>query len=227
MTNSIKYWPVSDRPREKLLKEGAHKLSNTELIAILLRNGTKGLSSIDLARKIMQKFKTLREISMADIARWKEFKGLGMAKITQVKAAIEIGRRFREEEVKENKLRIETFEDVAQLFMPRMKSLQKEVFKILLLNSHNQIIDILEVTEGTIDRANPFMREIFQKALENLAASIICIHNHPSGDSSPSPEDEDFTKDLVQAGRILEITVMDHIIIGAGNYFSFANEGMI
>jgi len=225
--NSIKDWPTSDRPREKLLKEGEHKLSNTELLAILLRSGVKGQSAVDLAREIIQRFNTLRNASTADMSCWKEFKGLGIAKIAQIKAAFEIGKRFREEEAKERKLKINSSENIAYMLMPRMRDLPKEVFKIMLLDSQNQIIDISEITEGTVDRANPFIREIFQKALGNLAISIICVHNHPSGDCGPSSEDKEFTRDLAHAGRILEIMVIDHIIIGKDKYFSFADENMI
>ncbi len=127
---SIKAWPKEDRPREKLLKNGEHTLSNSELLAILLRTGVKGQSAIDLARRILQKFKTFRNLSYADLSHWKEFKGLGIAKIAQIKAAIEIGRRFRENELKENKIKIKSSNDVVNILMPRMRDLKTEIFKI-------------------------------------------------------------------------------------------------
>ena len=132
-STGIKTWPKDDRPREKLLKNGEHTLSNSELLAILLRSGVKGQSAIDLARKILEKFKTFRNMSHTDLSQWKEFKGLGIAKIAQVKAAIEIGRRFREDEVKENQPQIESSKDVVDILMPRMRDLKKEVFKIIVL----------------------------------------------------------------------------------------------
>ena len=224
---NIKDWPEEDRPREKLLKYGEYTLSNSELLAILLRSGTKGESAIDLARKILHKFKSFRNMSYTDISYLKEFKGLGTAKITQIKAAIEIGRRFREEEAKEDKNSIESSQDVAKILMPRMRDLKKEIFKTMLLNSKNKIIDIIEIGKGTVDEINPTIREIFHKALMNFVTSIICVHNHPSGNPQPSNSDKEFTKELVQAGRILHVKVSDHIIIGDNDYFSFADEGIL
>lgn len=224
---SISNWPEEDRPRERLLKNGEHTLSNSELLAILVRTGIKGQSAIDLARRILEKFKTLRDMSHADLSHWKKIKGLGSAKIAQIKAAIEIGRRFREERIKNPPPRIEFSGDVVKLLMPRMRDLKKEIFKVLLLNSQNRIIEIAEVEEGTVNQANPIIREIFQKALGDLAAFIICVHNHPSGNPQPSQEDKEFTQKLVQAGEILLIRVLDHVIIGNDNYFSFADKGFI
>ena len=226
-SQSIQAWPKDDRPREKLLKEGEHKLSDAELLAILLRCGSKGQNAVDLARKIMQKFKSFRGMSYTVMSNWKEFKGLGTAKIAQIKAAIEIGRRFREENIEQNKIKITSSKDAADILMHRMRDLKKEVFKILLLNAQNKIIDILEVAEGTVNQADPIVREIFQKALENFAVSIICAHNHPSGDFQPSREDEEFTRKLSQAGSVLQIRVIDHLIIGDGSYYSFSDTGHI
>jgi len=222
---AIKNWPLSDRPREKLLKDGEHTLSNSELLAILLRNGVKGESAVDLARKILIKFVTFRNMGHTDIRDWKEFKGLGQAKITQIKAAIEIGRRFREDEAKEDQPKIESSKDIVDILMPRMRDLKKEVFKIVLLNSQNRIIDISDTEEGTVNKANPIIREIFQKALQNFATSLICIHNHPSGKTEPSIEDREFTEELFKAGKIMQVNVLDHVIIGDNNYYSFADEG--
>lgn len=227
--SGIKSWPEEDRPREKIFKQGEHKLSNTELLAILLRSGVKGQSAIDLARKILQKFKTFRKMSHTDLSLWKGFKGLGLAKIAQIKAAIEIGRRFGEEEIKERKPKIKSSRDVVEILIPalipRMRDLKKEVFKLILLNSQNIVIDVVEIIEGTVNQANPVIREIFQKALQNFAVSIICVHNHPSGNPLPSREDKMFTKELLKAGGVLQIKLLDHIIIGNEGYFSFADKG--
>lgn len=225
--NSIKYWPKDERPREKLLKDGEHTLSNSELLAILLRNGVKGESAVDLARKILTKFGTFRNMGHTDIRDWKEFKGLGVAKIAQIKAAIEIGRRFGEEKTKENKIKISSSKDAADLLMKRMRDLKKEVFKIMLLDGQNKLIDIIEAEEGSVTQASPIIREIISKALQNFATAIICVHNHPSGNFNPSPADKIFTAELVSAGKIMQIKVLDHIIIGDDNYFSFLNEGLI
>ncbi|MFA6130199.1 MAG: DNA repair protein RadC [Candidatus Omnitrophota bacterium] len=223
----INNWPKQDRPREKLLKNGEHTLSDSELLAIILRTGVKGESAMDLARKILQRFKSFRNMGQQDLGCWKQLRGLGEAKISQIKAAIEIARRFSEERIKERRPKIKSSADIVKILMPRMQDLKKEVFKVLLLNSQNRIIDIVEIGEGSVDQANPIIREIFQKALENYSSFIICVHNHPSGSPKPSPQDREFTKKLVTAGEALLIKCLDHIIIGNGNYFSFCDEGII
>ena len=192
--NSIRDWPVDERPRERLVKHGEHKLSNSELLAILLRTGVKGETALDLARRILHKFKTFRNMSHTDINSWNEIKGLGPAKIAQIKAAIEIGRRFREIEIKEEAPKIKSAKDVVDILMPRARDLKIEVFKTVHLDSQNRIIDIVDESIGTVNFTTPIIREIFQKALQNFAASIICAHNHPSGVVTPSREDIDFTR---------------------------------
>src|SRR3989338_664624 len=224
MAHSIKNWPKDERPREKLFKSGEHTLSNTELLAILLRSGVKGQSAIDLSRKILSKFSTFRNMSHTDIRDWKEFKGLGEAKIAKKKAAIEIGRRFLSEN-KETKIKIKSSRDIADIFIGRMRDLKKEIFKILLLDSRNNVIDMVEIAEGTVTQANPIVREIVSKALQNFAAGLACIHNHPSGDSCPSKEDRDFTRELRQAAQIMQLNMIDHVIIGDNQYYSFADKG--
>jgi DNA repair protein RadC len=225
--SGIKNWPEGERPREKLLKFGEHMLTDAELLAILLRSGTKGDSAVDLGRKLITKFKTFRNMSHTDINQWKEFKGLGNAKLCQIKAAIEIGRRFREQEVKEKKVKITCAREAADFLMPRMRDLKKEVFKVLLLDAQNRLIDIAEIEEGSVTQASPIIREIILKALQNFAASIICAHNHPSGVCTPSKEDKEFTRELCQASNVMQIKMPDHIIIGDNTYFSFADEGLI
>jgi DNA repair protein RadC len=224
---SIKNWPEDDRPREKLLRNGEHTLSKSELLAILLRTGSKDQSALDLARKIMRKFKTFRNMSHTDIRDWKEFKGVGDAKLAQIKAAIEIGRRFREDELQEKKIVVKSAKDIVDILMPRMRDLKKEVFKTVMLDSKNRIIDIIENVEGTINQANPIIREIFHKALELFATALICVHNHPSGNTIPSREDKEFTKTLSEAGKIMQVKVLDHIIIGNNSYYSFIDEGNV
>lgn len=223
--SGIRAWPLEDRPREKLFRKGEHKLSKTELIAILLGTGTKGSSALDVAREIMKKFRTLRGLSSVDIAHWKGFRGLGAAKIARIKAAIEIGRRFREDEVKEEKIRMKSSKDVAHMLMPRMRDLKREVFQVVFLDSQNKVVEVEEVEEGTVNQANPIIREIFQKALQAYAPAIICAHNHPSGNPQPSRDDERFTRKLLEAGNVLQVKVLDHIIIGNDDYYSFSDKG--
>jgi DNA repair protein RadC len=223
----IKSWPEDDRPREKLLKKGAGVLSNSELLAILLRTGVKGNSAIDLARQIIDKFGTFRNMNHTDMREWKEFKGLGPAKIAQIQAALEIGRRFREVEIRGSKQKIANAKDIFDILMPQMRDLKTEVFKVAYLNSNNRIIEISDAATGTVNQAMPIVREIIHAALQKFAAAIICVHNHPSANIAPSPEDKKFSQELSAAGKLMGIKVLDHIIIGDGNYFSFADEGII
>ena len=226
-TAGIKSWPQDDRPREKLLKKGAGALSNSELLAILLRTGVKGNSAIDLARKMLAKFGTFRNMSHTDAREWEEFKGLGPAKIAQIKAALEIGKRFREDEVLPAKQKIATAKEVVDIIMPQMRDLKTEVFKVVYLNSNNKIIDIADAAYGTVNQAAPIVREIIHSALQKFAAAIICVHNHPSANIAPSAEDKKITGELSAAAKLLGIRMLDHIIIGDGNYFSFADENML
>jgi DNA repair protein RadC len=224
-TRGIRSWPEEDRPREKLLKKGAGALSNSELLAILLRTGTNGTSAIDLARKVLEKFGTFRNMAQTDSRDWKEFKGLGSAKIAHIQAALEIGRRYRQDEVSIVKQKITSVKDVVYIVMPQMRDLKTELFKMVCLDSNNKIIDISDVACGTVNRAMPIVREIIHSALQKFAVSMICVHNHPSGDPKPSTEDRDFTRELCQAGNVMQVKILDHLIIGDNQYHSFADSG--
>ncbi|MEK6563487.1 MAG: DNA repair protein RadC [Candidatus Omnitrophota bacterium] len=225
--SGIKSWPEDDRPREKLLKKGAGVLSNSELLAILLRTGTHGTSAIDLARKVLKKFGTFRNMAHTDARDWQELKGLGGAKIAHIQAALEIGRRFRQDDVSTGKQKIASAKDVVDIVMPQLRDLKTEVFKVVCLDSSNRIIDITDAACGTVNRVTPIVREIIHCALQKFAVSIICLHNHPSGDPKPSKEDRDFTRELCQAGNVMQVKVLDHLIIGDNLYYSFYDEGLI
>lgn len=225
--SGIKTWPEDDRPREKLLKKGAGALSNSELLAILLRTGTQGTSAIDLARKILKKFSTFRNMAHTDARDWKEFKGLGGAKIAHIQAALEIGRRYRQDDVSTGKQKIASAKDVVDIVMPQLRDLKTEVFKVVYLDSNNRIIDISDVAVGTVNQAMPIVREIIHSALQKFAVSIICAHNHPSGETTPSEQDKELTRQLCEAGKIMQVRVLDHIIIGDGQYYSFENSSGI
>lgn len=225
--SGISAWPVDDRPREKLLKKGARSLSNSELLAILLRTGTPGVSAIDLARDVLKKFGTFRNMTHTDARDWKDFKGLGSAKVAHIQAALEIGRRFREDEFVAGKQKIKSAHDLAKILMPQMRDLKTEVFKVVYLDNQNKLIDIEDAATGTVNHAMPIVREIIHGALQKFAVSIICAHNHPSGDVKPSPQDKSFTKELLDAGRIMDVKLADHIIVGNEEHFSFADEGIV
>ena len=223
----IKSWPKDDRPREKLLKKGAGALSNSELLAILLRTGVEGNSAIDLARRIVDKFGTFRNMSHIDMREWKELKGLGPAKIAQIMAALEIGRRFREDEVLSVKQKIASAQDIVDIVLPQIRDMKTEVSKVVYLNSDNRIIDISDAATGTVNKTMPIIREIIHAALQKFAAAIVCVHNHPSANTTPSLEDRKFTQELATAGKLMGIKVLDHIIIGGDTFYSFANDGML
>jgi DNA repair protein RadC len=226
-STGIKTWPVDDRPREKLLKKGARALTNSELLAILLRTGIKGSSAIDLARKVMEKFGTFRNMLHVDVRDWKEFKGIGNAKVAHIQSALEIGRRFREDEASTGKQKISSAKDIVDILSPQLRDLKIEVFKVAYLDSNNRIIDILDAAIGTVNYAMPIVREIIHLALQKFAVSMVCVHNHPSANITPSMQDKIFTKELSAAGKLMEIKVTDHIIIGDNKYYSFSDEGIL
>ena len=224
--DSINNWPEEERPRERLLRSGAHTLTNAELLAILLRVGVKGKSAVDLARQIIREAKGLRGLDKLESKDLFSIKGLSDAKIAQIKASIELGKRILEES--------RTVEGIASssrkaydLLFPRMRDLKKEVFRVIFLNSQNQVLDIITAHEGTVTMSSVYVREIINLANKFGAAAMIFAHNHPSGEPKPSSEDKAITEELVFAGRIMKIKVLDHIIIGEEQYFSFADEGLI
>lgn len=227
MSNHISRWPVGDRPREKLLDKGPRSLSNSELLAILLRTGTKGTSALDLSRSILNKFTTFRNMAHTDVRDWQNIKGLGAAKIAHIQAALEIGRRFREDETLQAKPKITSAQDIVDILMSQMRDLKTELFKVIYLNGNHQIISIENESTGTVNQAQPIIREIIHRALQKFATAIICAHNHPSGDTKPSQQDQKFTQDLQQACKIMNIRMLDHIIIGDGRYYSFQEKGVI
>jgi len=226
-STGIKTWPVDDRPREKLLKKGARALTNSELLAILLRTGIKGSSAIDLARKVMKKFGTFRNMLHVDVRDWKEFKGIGNAKVAHIQSALEIGRRFREDEASTGKQKISSAKDIVDILLPQLRDLKTEVFKVVYLDSNNRIIDIMDAAIGTVNHATPIVREIIHLALQKFAVSIVCVHNHPSANITPSTQDKKFTKELSDAGKLMETKLIDHIIIGDDKYYSFSDEGIL
>ena len=224
--DSISNWPEEERPRERLLKFGPHSLTNAELLAIFLRVGVKGKSAVDLARQIIREAKGLRGLDKLEPKDLFSIKGLSDAKISQIKASIELGKRILEES--------RTVEGIASssrkaydLLFPRMRDLKKEVFRVIFLNSQNQVIDIVTAHEGTVTMSSVYVREIINLANKFGAAAMIFAHNHPSGEPKPSGEDKAITEELVFAGRIMKIKVLDHIIVGDETYFSFADEGLI
>lgn len=222
----IKDWPDSDQPREKLIQMGPDSLNDAELLAILLRTGVKGLSAVDLARQVLKDVGGWAVLARSDAADYQGVKGLGPAKIAQILAALEIGRRAAHAP-KPDELYIRGSGDVFQLVSPKLRDLKKEVLDVLFLNSRNHVLAQERLSRGTVNRSSVFAREIVERALRRGAAALILIHNHPSGDPAPSAEDERVTQEMVWAGEILNLCVLDHVIIGGNRHFSFADEGKI
>lgn len=224
---SIKEWAVEDRPREKMLVKGIRSLSEAELIAILIGSGTRKESAVDVSRNILASVNNnLNELGKKTVNDFKQFKGIGEAKAITISAAMELGRR-RKETGSEEKLKVITSSDAAAIFKPLLSDLPHEEFWILLLNRNNLVLDKLMVSQGGLSGTVIDVRIILKMALEKLACSIILCHNHPSGNLIPSEADKEITRKIKEAGKHMDIPVLDHVIIGNGSYFSFADEGMI
>jgi DNA repair protein RadC len=223
---AIREWPEGERPRERLVKYGAQHLTTAELLGILCRIGVKGRSAVDLGRELLHTFGGLRGLDAADLTELQTVKGFGKAKIAQLKAALELGRRFLSE-AKAVKGKVESSKAVYEFLLPHMRDLKKEIFKVLLLNGQNEILEVVTVSEGSLTESPVYPREIVQVANRHHAAALIFAHNHPSGNPRPSPTDKEITQELVFVGKLLHIKVLDHIIIGEDRYFSFADAGLI
>ncbi len=222
---TIKDWAEGERPREKLQRHGASVLTESELLAILIRTGTRGATAVDLAKKLLSDGRTLREVgqmSVHDIERL----GIGRARATAIVAAFELARRLPSSDGKVKP----TFRgpaDVAERYGPKLRDLKHEEFWALLLNAANQLQHEERITSGTLNASLVHPRECFHAVVREKAASVIFVHNHPSGNPEPSQEDIAMTKQLVQAGKILDIPVHDHIIIAGGQYTSFSERGLL
>lgn len=213
-----------DRPRERMMNVGAEALSNAELIAILIRTGTKKLTALDLAHQLIQQAGTLRGLLEFSLNELRQIKGIGPAKAIELKAAIELGRRIMRLEKSSNFV-VRRPQDVASFVMDELRFLTKEHFVCLFLNVKNHVIGKTTLSIGTINASLVHPREVFQSAIKAGAASIICAHNHPSGDPTPSIEDIQLTSRLVQAGGIIGIDILDHIIIGDNQFISLKELG--
>jgi DNA repair protein RadC len=224
--SGIARWTIDDRPREKLFRLGPKRLSDSELLAIILRIGVKGKSAIDLAQEIKNRFKTWRSMADIDIAEWKRIKGLGLTKISQLIAAIEIGARIREERTVDGHP-IKNSKQLAETFFPRLRDLKKEYFWTVLFDGRNKIRDEIEIAQGTATEVSTYTREIMATVIRGAAASFAVVHNHPTGTVEPSKSDKQLTRELVYAGQTLKVKLQDHIIIGDDIYYSFAEQGEI
>ena len=222
----ITRWPKQERPRERLLQHGPQPLTEAELIGILLGKGTRKKTAIDLARELLDQYESLQKLFSRSPSELMKVKGIGSAKAATLSAAFELVRRIQSQR-NIAKSSFKRSSDVANHYLPLMRDLRKEVFKVLLLNRANRLVKEVTISEGTLEASIVHPRDVFREALLEPAAGIILIHNHPSGNASPSEEDLRVTKQLVEAGKLLGIKVYDHIILAGENYRSLADEGLI
>jgi DNA repair protein RadC len=216
--------PSEERPRERMLQFGAHALSNAELLAILLRTGTYSESAVRLAQRILSECGDLRSLVDMSKDQLTQIKGIGNAKALQIQASIELGKRLARSTMNEA-VTIRSPENVADLMREELRYLQKEHFVCLFLNTKNHVIGQETLSMGSLNASIVHPREVFRAAIKRSSASIVCVHNHPSGDPTPSPEDIQLTHRLTEAGSIIGIEVLDHIIIGDHKFVSLKEQG--
>jgi len=221
----IKDMPETMRPREKLLKNGEMSLSDAELLAIVLGMGTRNVSALELANFLLAKYKGLRGLKEASLEELLEERGIGPAKAVGIKAAIGLGRRLALDV--QEKIPIKSPEDVKNIVMEEMRYFDREHFRSLYLDRKGGLMVMEDVSIGSLHSSIVHPREVFKTAVKKSAASIILVHNHPSGDPTPSKEDIDVTNRLIEAGKIMGIEVLDHIVIGEGTYCSLKARGLI
>lgn len=219
-------WPLAERPREKLIKQGASALSDAELLAIFLRTGIPGRSAVDLARDLLSGFGSLRALVQADMPDFCRHPGLGPAKYVQLQAVMEMARRHLFEELKRGTA-LTSPGAVRQYLRSRMAHLPHEVFACLFLDNQHRVIAFEELFQGTLDSASVYPREVVKRALALNAAAVILTHNHPSGVAEPSQADQMLTRRLKEALGLVDIRVLDHLVVGDGDPVSFAERGLL
>ncbi len=226
---SIREWPEQARPRERLLARGAEEMGDVELLAIILRTGSGpgagGGSALDLARSLLYRFEDLRGIEKAGVNDICSIRGIGPAKAAQVKAALELGRRFLAGGEKDRALG--SSEEAAAYFAPHLRARQKELFQVALMSTKNHLLKVETISLGSLNESVVHPREAFAPAVKESAAAVVFAHNHPSGDPAPSEADRRLTRRLKETGDLLGIRVLDHIIVGEGDYYSFADQGAL
>lgn len=223
---TIREWPMAEQPREQLLNRGASHLSDAQLLAVLLRTGREDKNAVDLAIELLNRSGGLTHIWAGGSSELMNIPGIGPAKAAQVLAAIELGRRSLGKTLDKGRA-IGSSEDVYQHYYPLLRGLKKEVFISLLLDTKLRVLKKVMISTGSINQSIVHPREVFSPAIRESAAAIIVLHNHPSGDPSPSPEDQKLTDRLVRTGEIIGIELLDHLIIGDGKYVSFAERGLL
>lgn len=226
MAQTIKQWPESDRPREKLLEKGAETLSDAELLAIILRTGeaSTGQSALDHGRALIVRFESFRRLEEASLQELCVIKGIGPAKTAQIKAVLEIAKRYAEEPIQQGE-RFRSSQDIFQHYREHLGSQKKELFYVLLLDGKNRKIKDVRISEGSLTTSLVHPREVFNPVIRESAAAVILVHNHPSGDPTPSQEDLEITRRLREIGEVMGVRVIDHVVVGKGKYVSFVDDG--
>lgn len=215
----------SDRPRERLAALGPQALTNAELLAILLRVGVQGENAVEVGQRLLHEFDGLRGLHRAPFKDLMNQHGMGEAKASQIKAAIELGRRLILESPEE-KPAINSPADAAALVQYDMSALEQEHLRVMLLDRRNRVLEVVEVYKGSVNSSQVRVGELFKDAVRTNASAIIVIHNHPSGDPTPSPDDVAVTRAIVQAGKLMDIDVLDHLVIGLGKWVSLKERGL-
>ena len=219
----IKEWRTDERPRERLLRNGADSLSDAELLAILIGHGTTKKSAVDLGRELLSRYNSISELAKCDIGQFTAIGGIGPAKAITLAASFELNKRLKPAPFDEMRI-MKTPTDVTDYYIAKYRGVMQEQFRVLLLNTANQIFKEVLISSGSLNASIVHPREVFREAITNSAASIILLHNHPSGNPNPSKEDIILTQKLRDAGKILSIKVLDHIIIAGDRYYNFGNE---
>lgn len=222
---TIKDLPKDERPREKLIKAGPEAMSTSELLALIIRTGNKEDTAIELANKLLTHaggLKFLRDLSLEEL---QEVRGIGVAKAAQISATVQLGRRIRMANFESDKEVITSPRDVANLLLAKLSFLEREHFVIILLNTKNKVISIEKISIGSLNNSIVHPREVFKPAIRRNSAAVILAHNHPSGNPEPSSEDIEVTSRLQEAGELIGIDVLDHLIIGNKNYISLKEKG--
>jgi DNA repair protein RadC len=223
----IKDWAMEDRPREKLLAKGMQSLTDAELLAILIGSGTKNETAVELCKRILASVSNnLNELGKLDVKALMKFKGIGEARAISIVASMELGRRRKVSEIMERKT-ISSSRDAYELFVSIIGDLQHEEFWVLYLNRSNRIIDQFKLSQGGVSGTVCDVKIALKQAIEKLASGIILCHNHPSGNIKPSDSDLNITKNFKEASKFLEISLIDHLIVSNGKYFSFSDEGLL
>ena len=219
-------WPAEDRPRERLYHKGAEALADAELVAIQLGAGVRGTNAVELAREMLVRYGSLSGLAGRDVAELAGIRGVGRAKAVRLASAFELTRRLRSRNGG-GRIVLSSPEQVYARYGPLMEDLEKEVFRVALLDAQNGLVKDVVVSEGTLSASLVHPREVFKPAILESAASLILLHNHPSGDPTPSREDIRLTRQLVECGQLLDLRIHDHIVIGRGRFASLAERGAL